>query len=305
MARRNPSTSLPYAGTIKVYSAEYGRLVVWTNPRRVHLHKKTPSGRTICCDPFTAGGIVETPAHTLHFLTSDRFVPRDTGPYMDTSDKACECIGHVQHTSRRLHYALVAINDAVAGREAVRQAKILGCVPASMQQMYDFTMPPAMVKHLHRQYGLTLLARTRHNQIIRGRVTVLPRKAIDSARRGSRLALAQFDPALVRLDEGMWVYARHPSTETLDNMTGEMLARLDSGPGRSETFRYQYNFSPATLPSYTLRVVGHIVEIRNRGPDGRVEAAIQCSHEVFSEISLLRDWLDNPNGNKPPPTYFG
>ncbi|KAI1657891.1 hypothetical protein F4813DRAFT_396061 [Daldinia decipiens] len=304
MARQNPSVSLPYAGIIKVYSSEDDSLVVWTNPRHIHLHKKTSSGRTACCDSFTAGGIVENHVGTLHFLTSDRFVPADAEPYMDTRDKTCACVGYVQHTSRRLHYTLVAISDAVADREAIRQAKILGCIPASTQQIHEFTMRPIMLRDLHRQYGLTLLARTRHNQVIKGRLTVLPRKAIDPSYRGSRLVFAQFDPALVYLDEGMWVYARQPSAEMLDNMTNEMLARLDSGPYHCETFRYRYNFSHSNQPYYTLRIVGHIVEIRGRDSDGCVEVAIQCSHEVLSEISLLRDWLDNPDGSNPPPTYF-
>ncbi|KAI0847575.1 hypothetical protein F5Y00DRAFT_271100 [Daldinia vernicosa] len=305
MVRLNPSAWYPYTDIIKVYSTEDDSLVVWTNPRRIHLHEKTSSGVTVCCESFTAGGIVENPVGTLHFLTSDRFVPADVEPHMDTNDKTCACVGYVQHTSRTLHYTLVAISDAVADREAARQAKILGCVPASMQQIQEFTMHPAMLKDLHRKHSLTLLARTRHNLAIEGHITVLPRKAIDPSCPGSRLILAQFDPSLGYLDEGMWVYARQPSAKMLDSKTNETLAKPASRPYHSETFRYRYNFSHSNRPTYTLRIVGHIVEVRGRDPSGRVEVAIQCSHEILTEISILKDWLDNPDGGNPPPTYFG
>ncbi|KAI8964375.1 hypothetical protein F5Y11DRAFT_345521 [Daldinia sp. FL1419] len=302
MAGASSPTSSPYAEVIKVYSTEDSNLTDWTNPRRIHMHRKTPSGVTVCCESFTAGGMVENPYNTLAFLTSDRFVPSDLELYTGTNDKSCACIGHVQHTSRWLRYALITISDALADSKEIRYAKTFGSVPTPTQRMYDAAMHPLVLLNLYRRGGLVLLARTRYNEVIRGHITILPRKAIYPSCRGPRLVIAQFERTLGDGDIGMWVYARQPGFPMLDKRTDERLAKLNCGPYPSETFRHRDNLSYPNQFHYPLPVVGHIVEIRGRDMDGQVEVAIQCAHEVFTDICVLRDQVGIPSNSNGPLT---
>ncbi|OTB12607.1 hypothetical protein K445DRAFT_304905 [Daldinia sp. EC12] len=301
MADPSSSTPFPYTGVIKVYSAEDDSQVDWTNPRHIHLHKKTSSGVTVCCHPFTAGGIVQSPIDTVHFLTSDRFVPADVEPHMDTNDKTCACVGYVRCTDRRLHYALIPISDAVADSRVIKQAKRHHMISISMRRMYDVVMDPIMIRDVHRQKGLALLARTRYNKVIKGHVTVLPRKAIDPLHHpGTRLILAQFDPSLGCRDVGMWVYTKQPDARTLNGTAEEKSAESDKKPGYPEVSASRHNVSSPNQHHVPLLLVGHIVEIHGHDQDGRVEVAIQCSHEVLTKISTIRDRLNNPCSRCPP-----
>ncbi|KAI1806618.1 hypothetical protein F4811DRAFT_550607 [Daldinia bambusicola] len=295
MAGLSVTAPSPLAGSIKVYSAKDDGHLDGTNPRHIHLHKKTRSGATVCCHPFAVGGIVQSRIDALHFLTSDRFVPSNVEPHMNTDDKACACVGYVRCVYRKFHFALVSIKDAVRNNKPVEQANGNHGVPASMSPMEDVVMDPIMIRDIHRRVGLTLLAGTRHSKVIRGYVTVLPHKAIDpSHHRGTRLVLAQFDPALSCMDVGMWVYAKQPKVETPDGAIGESLA----GPDHKRRHCPKVPDSRRDFPCYNLHyvpllLVGHIVEIRGHSQDGRVEVAIQCAHEVLTQISTMRDRLSN------------
>ncbi|KAI1470254.1 uncharacterized protein F4812DRAFT_416791 [Daldinia caldariorum] len=306
MAGPSLKTPLPHTGIIKVYSAKDDSHLDGTNPRHIHLHKKIPSGATVCCHPFTAGGIVRSSIDALHFLTSDRFVPPNVDPHTDTDDKACACVGYVRCVYRKLHFALVSIKVAVEDNKTVEQASGSRGVPASMSPVDDVVMDPIMIRDLHRRHdanGLALLARTRHNKVIRGRITVLPHKAVDPSRHlGTRLVLAQFDPALGCMDVGMWVYAKQPEVEKREGPTGGSLAGPDNTPRNCP----QVSDSRCDSPCYNLHyvpllLVGHVVEICGRGPDGRVEVAIQCAHEVLSKISAMRDRLSGSYCSRCPP----
>ncbi|KAI4869650.1 hypothetical protein F4820DRAFT_471834 [Hypoxylon rubiginosum] len=301
---------------IKVYATSDGGIAHWTNPRRVHLHKKTPSGTTVCCPSVTAGGVVQAKTGEVYFLTTHAFVPASGGedeelrsPYADTNDATCARIGTVEHTSPELRFALIAVSDAVAHAEAVARArdrcylpphKNLGPTAACLHYQ--------AVRYQFKEAGeMRLLARTRYDEAIHGVMTGVPEAAevrpssapFPGRTRSSGLMTARFGGASLpgrgsAVEVGMWVYARRLGSGGGDAATNKMLDARDVGPYPPETFQYvppakkddsDADASAAPNPN-PLVLVGHVVEVQgqDRDPDGSVTVKIQNLYEVLERI---------------------
>ncbi|KAI1770716.1 hypothetical protein F4818DRAFT_455488 [Hypoxylon cercidicola] len=283
---------------IKVYATSDGGIAHWTNPRRVHLHKKTPSGTTVCRPSVIAGGIVQGRAGAAYFVTTDSLVPSgrdELQSHADTNDGTCARIGQVRHADDELHFALIAIGDTVAHGRAV----------AAARDRYFSSLGPTAAC-LHRQAlkcrfqetGVALLARTRYDEAIHGVVTSIPgarhrpsaSRAEPGALIGARFGGRAF-PGRSRIDVGMWVYARRAGGGGGgggDAATDEMLDAKDVGPYRPETFRYCPVGASAPDPN-PLVLVGHVVEVRGRDldADGSVAVGIQGLYEVLERVVLF------------------
>ncbi|KAI1103987.1 hypothetical protein F4804DRAFT_352535 [Jackrogersella minutella] len=335
MAEPANLTSSPVLGLIKVYDTPDGSTVPWTRPRRVHLHEKTASGKIICCASASAGGIIEDPRGTLFFLASDRLVPEEDCRHTNTSDEKCTCIGNINHTDRKLHYSLIAIDENVADSRDIDEAK-RNQIPISGQHSYTAVLHPVLIKHQLMRSDIVVLARTRHNEVIKGYITDMPSKTARPSYLGSdQLIVAQFEssPALTlgRMDVGMWVYTRRDYGD--DPEANEKLKGLHNGPYPSSMFRHIPNtISPPTPPpessvssrtslqgtigepqsnsstvhaqpspaNHPFILIGHIVELRGRtrtqDKEGLVEVAIQSLYDVLTERFVQRGNL-NRSGN--------
>ncbi|KAI1377577.1 hypothetical protein F4677DRAFT_41247 [Hypoxylon crocopeplum] len=313
MSDNSSSVSSLTEEPIRVYHTTDGTIEHWTNPRRIHLHKKTTAGLTVCCESITAGGVIEDPDGELFYLTSDQLTLPARGQsaelYQDTFDKGCVCVGHVKHTNTDLHYALVTV-DGIASEDSRKIAKYYH-MTASGRNSFKVALHPVVLKYQHTKSDLLVMARTRHDEIIRGRITSLPKKTMIPASLGrSEQMVARFSSAhpLEKIEAGMWVYARREgvgvgkSREAVD--TDGKLNRLDPGPYPSGTFRYVPPGNATPVVPNPLVLIGHIVEVRGGGrmdPDAPVEAVVQSAYEVLAELFVQRGRLNYPSIGRPIP----
>ncbi|KAI6086189.1 hypothetical protein F4821DRAFT_278732 [Hypoxylon rubiginosum] len=285
---------------IKVYATSDGGIAHWANPRRMHLHKKTPAGTTVCCTSVTAGGIVKGRTKEGYWVTTHDFVPTDEVKrelHEDTNDGECALIGHVKHTTDELHFTLIATNDTVTHSENFAKEK--DCYFSNLGPEAACLHFQA-IKYQFRQTGITLLARTRYDEVIHGVVTYIPQARIRPSYAFSNgLITADFGgpsfPSRSSIEVGMWVYARRLKSRSKDAVTNEMLDAKDVGPYRPETFRYYPVDDSAddydeTAPNPNpLVLIGHVVEVQGQDPnlDGPVTVKIQGLYEVLERIVLF------------------
>ncbi|KAI1399370.1 hypothetical protein F4819DRAFT_465480 [Hypoxylon fuscum] len=316
MAELQPSTSAPSQGLIKVYAtakAAGDPQTDWSDPRKIHLHVKTPTGTTTCCQSVTAGGIVEDPDGTLFFLTSDQFVPlpsHELERYTDTNDGTCACIGSVKHTSRRLHYTMITINDSVADSASIDNAKNDNVSVAS-KDAFGAALNTICLKHQLAYEDKRVMARTQHNDIIKGRVGCLIRKGHRHSPSQDNYMMAAFESNSAgndQVDTGMWVYTRRPKGSEecgSDRTIDETIHKLDSGSYSPGVFRYypKDTYHGTLEDPNPLILVGHVVEVHRQGLDheGPVEAKIHDLYDIFTDIFVEKGKLNDPcgTGKKP------
>ncbi|KAI1386562.1 uncharacterized protein F4822DRAFT_444927 [Hypoxylon trugodes] len=305
MCKHELSTTSPAQGPIKVYATPDGTIENWTNPRRIHLHKTTPYGTVQCCDSVTAGGIVEDSNENLYFLTSDQFIPEDADQrdlHTNTNDATCAPIGHVKHTSRNLRYTLIIVNDCVADEVTTKKALGSCGISVSGQMSFKAALHPLLIKKRQRESDMLVLARTRHNEVIKGNITFFPPGNIAPWKQGAaKLMTARFDPSylLGKLEVGAWVYAIRPEALKTKNWITCALNDEYFGPFEEEKIFQYFPFDhPRHNSPDTLILVGHVVEVRSRGADNSepVEVGIQGAYEVLTEIFVHRGTLNNPSG---------
>ncbi|KAI2620032.1 hypothetical protein GGR54DRAFT_647682 [Hypoxylon sp. NC1633] len=311
MAESPAPASAPTQGLIKVYATRDGSAAHWTGPQRLHLHLKTAQGSSKCtCQAsITAGGITQAASKALYYQTSSTLVPStpaERQAHTDTSDGACSPIGSVAHTNRALHYSLIAIDDSVAGA-AARDAVVRNRAAAQAEQAFETALHPVNLRFRHRGADVVLLARTRHNEVVWGRVAVLPVVRCPSIRGTARLMLARF---AAPVDVGTWVYARRgrelvENKESVKNAclpdnagTAERLDRFERGPYEREIFEYHRLGAPRWQPYNPVVLVGHVVQVRDREDGEDTHAVtIQTSYEVLTDMFLGQGRLSNPGGD--------
>ncbi|KAI1092715.1 hypothetical protein F5B19DRAFT_502076 [Rostrohypoxylon terebratum] len=286
----------PFIGRIKVYETADGSDAHWAQPRRVHLHEKEPSGKTLCCSSVTAGGIVEDPDQWIFWLTSDKFVPESESEleqHADTKDENCDHIGYIRHTNRNLHYTLIDIPIDSIGRSA--RARI---EPISSDQAYRAAIHPVLVKDQHRKYDLAVMTRSRNREIMVGHIISLPSKVARPAYMGTgELMVAEFLPTdgslPSKIDIGTWLYVRKPTTSTKVEITVNDLKDED---GDVTIIRVNdANRMPLRLIPVVL--LGHIVDVREANDqDGSARVTIQGAYQVLTEMFVRRGKLKNPDG---------
>ncbi|KAI0840696.1 hypothetical protein F5Y06DRAFT_308506 [Hypoxylon sp. FL0890] len=305
MSSTSSARTIPW-GIIKVYATPDDSSDDWTRPQRIHLHEEISLNTTVCCESFTAGGIIEDQGGELFYLTSDKIVPRSSKKrerHIDTEDRECTCIGSIKHTSRSLHYALISINESVVDCTAIEYAKDMH-VPVWSQLSYEAAMHPALIKYHHMKSDMAVLARTPDNEVFIGHIKKLPSKVVRPSFLGSgELMVAQFEPWTPReLEVGMWVYARRPGAISTNPRVNTMLKQLDHGPYSPEVFSYRRDIQHFDHGN-PLVLIGHIVEIggSGSGQDGKTEVTIQSAYEVLTEIFVQHGRLDHPDGAEPIP----
>ncbi|OTB06417.1 hypothetical protein M426DRAFT_318826 [Hypoxylon sp. CI-4A] len=263
-------------GVIRVYATKEDSNADWTNPRHVHIHRRTTAGETVCSGSATAGGVVSDADGTLFTLTTSKLIP-EGAPHLDTDNGSCRWIGFAQHTSRRLHYTLVTICPTLADDQARETAKRDRVAVAGDQ---------ASIALEKAQSDLVVLGRSQDNEILSGRITASPSPT-------DKLMTAQFD-AVGQIDAGMWVYAQRPGVISQDAAVRAQLEQLHKGPYRPEMFRY-YPDATSTNP---LVLVGHIVEVHGseKKDGGPTEVTVQGAYEVLAEIFKQKGEQANPDG---------
>ncbi|KAI0899883.1 hypothetical protein F4806DRAFT_492877 [Annulohypoxylon nitens] len=285
---------------IKVYDTPDGNNVHWTQPQRVHLHNKAPSGETFCCASFIAGGVVEDPDQWIFWLTSDKFVPESESEleqHADTSDNHCKCIGYIRHTNRNLHYTLIDILNNQIDRNRN------GVEPIPSSEAYRAAIHPVLVKEQHRKFDLAVMARCRNSEIMAGHIISLPSKVARPAYIGTgELMVAEFMPVdgsvPSRMDAGTWVYVRRPTKDTNPNTNGE-IAFEDVRDDDNYIGIFRGNNIDGIPQRRLIPVVllGHIVEVREADDQvGSVKVTIQGAYEVLTEMFVRRGKLFNPEG---------
>ncbi|KAI1211045.1 uncharacterized protein F4807DRAFT_466855 [Annulohypoxylon truncatum] len=295
--------SSPFRGRIKVYDTPDGSDVRWTEPRRVHLHKRTPSGATLCCASVTIGGVVEDPDNWLVWLTSDQLVPESESQleqHSDTSDESCVCIGYVKHTSRNLHYTLIDIFVNLRDTGVLTAGKDY----ISGKLSYKATLHPVIVKDQHRKSDLVVMTRSRHQDVMTGCITSLPTRIARPAYMGTgELMVAHFDPSQgrvpSRIDVGTWVYVRKPSHDISPETNGVRgIEELEDGMNYVGVFGGHGGYDGRKKTFIPVVLLGHIVEVDESGSkNASVRVTIQGSYEVLTEIFIRRGKLEYPEGD--------
>ncbi|KAI0889118.1 uncharacterized protein GGS22DRAFT_196794 [Annulohypoxylon maeteangense] len=295
-------TPSPFHGRIKVYDTLDGSDVHWTQPRRVHLHRRTPSGDTLCCASVTIGGLVEDANLYLLGLTSDRLVPESETQieeHTDTNDGNCVCVGFVKHTSRNLHYTLINISLDMNNMDPIQD----GTDYISTASSYKATLHPVLVRQQHMKADLVVMTRTRNQEVMTGRIISLPTKVARPAYVGTgELMVASFDPSRGRvpsnIDVGTWVYVKKPDSGNNPRTNGiRELHHLVDGTsyvGVFETGDEDYYIGSHYIPVVLL---GHIVEVCDNGDrEASVRVTIQGAYEVLTEMFVRRGGPDYPDG---------
>ncbi|KAI2621386.1 hypothetical protein GGS26DRAFT_568956 [Hypomontagnella submonticulosa] len=155
-------------------------------------------------------------------------------------------------------------------------------------------MHPINIKVTHGESGLIVVARTRHNELIKGRIIALPSSAeLTSSLYYDGPMIAEFarSPSIEQIDEGMWVYARLHRAADPDPAVNEKLQKLDRGPYGPIVFSYERCDSSERYP---FVLIGHIEEVRNcsSDPNGPVEVTMRSLHMVLSDIFKRNRWQD-------------
>ncbi|KAI1458012.1 hypothetical protein F4805DRAFT_153939 [Annulohypoxylon moriforme] len=304
MAAPSQLASSPFHGKIKVYDTPDGSDVHWMQPRRAHLHKKTPSGATLCCPSVTLGGVIEDPDKSLFWMTCDQLVPKSEAEieqHKDTSDEHCACIGIVEHTSRNLHYTLINILIDVRNTGPIKD----GVDYISGYLSYRGALHPVLVKDQHRASDLIVMTRGRNGQVMTGRITSLPTRVARPAYMGTgELMVAKFDPAKgpvpSKIDAGTWVYVRKVGRNAGPESNGVRgVERFEDGVNYAGTFREGGGDNNDDHEGIRIPVIqlGHIVEVDESGDkNASVRVTIQGSYEVLTEIFIRQGKLNNPDG---------